>query len=92
MSYPEHDKLREIQHKSQACGEFLEWLLGPQRYVIGEYHSHDAFCTERGVKLCGMITGGIYPAPVNIRKLLAQFFEIDEDVLEEEKRAMLGIG
>lgn len=31
--YPEHDKLHEIKDKSQACGEFLEWLRG--RYWIG---------------------------------------------------------
>lgn len=26
MAYPEHVKLKAIQAKSQACGEFLEWL------------------------------------------------------------------
>lgn len=31
----------------------------------------------------------LYPASVNIRKLLAEFFQIDEERLEDEKLAML---
>jgi hypothetical protein len=27
FTYPEHDKLKVIQPLSQACGEFLEWLI-----------------------------------------------------------------
>lgn len=28
MDWPEHEKLKAIQHKSQVCGAFIEWLQG----------------------------------------------------------------
>ena len=89
MSYPEHEKLRAIGAKSQACGEFLDWLLGPQHYVFAEYHTHSEECVVDGEKVCCMAKDSLHPAPVNVRKLLAQFFSIDEEKLENEKRAML---
>jgi hypothetical protein len=33
--YPEHEKLHAVKDKSQAIGEFLEWLGG--RYVFANY-------------------------------------------------------
>lgn len=93
--YPEHEKLKKVKEQSQACGEFLEWLQGPRRYRLGEYHEHNDDCwlpgenqTEKR-KVCGMNTETLYPAPINTRKLLAEFFEIDEAKLEEEKLSML---
>ena len=72
--YPEHDKLAKIRDKSQAIGEFLEWLqekgihLG--RYV-DDYSTHmDTLDSQTN-------------------DLLAEYFEIDLNVLEDEKRAML---
>lgn len=94
--YPEHEKLKEIQDKSQVCGEFLEWLLGPQRYQLGQYHEHTDDCwlpnenlLDGRRRVCGMGAQTLYPAAANHRKLLAEFFEIDEEKLDEEKRAML---
>jgi len=91
--YPEHDKLMKVQANSQACGEFLDWLLG--RYTIGEYHEHTDACwppdenhTERR-RTCGYSDDVLYPAGIDVRKLLAQFFGIDEDKLEDEKREMI---
>jgi hypothetical protein len=93
-TYPEHEKLRAIQDQSQKCGEFFEWLTGTKRYTVGEYHRHDESCTEDGTKgvgrfTCGSSTSVLYPVSCNTRKLLAEFFEIDEAKLEDEKRAML---
>lgn len=85
-SYPEHDKLTLVRDQSQKCGEFLEWLR--ERYVIGKYHRHDE-CVVRGENACGMSANTLYPASVNVRRLLAEFFEIDEEKLEAEKLAML---
>ena len=87
--YPEHEKLEKVKDKSQACGEFLEWLTGAQGYTLGEYHEHVEECTQVGYKVCGMSSDVLYPAPTVTRKLLAEFFEIDEDKLDKEKRAML---
>lgn len=89
MNYPEHDKLRAVAKESQRCGEFLEWLTGPQNYTLGEYHTHNDDCIEDGERVCGSSERTLYPAALNVRKLLARFFEIDEAKLENEKRAML---
>ena len=94
-TYPEHDKLKKVSDKSQACGEFLEWLLGPQRYQLGQYHEHTDDCwlpddnQTAARRVCGMSAQTLYPVALNVRKLLAEFFEIDEEKLEAEKRAML---
>lgn len=88
-AYPEHDKLNTVSAKSQACGEFFDWLMGPQGYALAEYHRHSESCFKDGRKVCGSSTDELYPAPVSIRKLLAEFFKIDEVKLEQEKHAML---
>lgn len=85
--YPEHEKLKAVTDQIDACGEFLDWLLGPQRYVLGQYHRHDEDClVDDG---CNQSTEFLYPAATNTRKLLAKFFDIDETKLDLEKRAML---
>lgn len=74
--YPEHDRLKLISDKSQTIGAFLEWLN-----------------SESGLEICTLIEGQIddrfAPAGISIEKLLAQYFEIDLDKIEKEKRAML---
>ena len=74
--YPEHQKLRAVKDKSQCVGEFIEWL------------------GEQGIMLCcndGQV--GMYPINWPItesrNKLLARFFGIDLNRLEDEKLAML---
>lgn len=84
--YPEHEKLHTIAEKSHACGAFLTWLL--ERYRLGSFHEHSEACDEPGYR-CDMNTDSLYPEHVNVQKLLAEFFEIDEDKLEKEKLAML---
>lgn len=71
--YPEHIKLAAIQPKSQAIGEFLEWLP-TQGITLAERDGE---------------SGRLYPAWDNTIALLAQFFEIDQNKLEAEKRQML---
>lgn len=72
--WPEHDKLREVADRSQAIGEFLEWLDLERDLVIARYaHELDEFV----------------PANVSTNRLLAEFFGIDLDKLEAEKRDML---
>lgn len=89
-AYPEHDKLRAVKDQSQACGEFLDWLLGPQNYTIGEYHRHTEDCYDDGDLICTSSTEFLFPVALPpTTKLLAKFFGIDEAKLEEEKRKML---
>lgn len=90
QSYPEHEKLATIGDKSQACGEFMEWLQ--QRYTIAEYHVHHPTGCYVGVtRTCGTSDQVLYTASINLRELLAEFFEIDKAKLEAEKRAMLAL-
>lgn len=73
--YPEHEKLALIKDQSQAIGEFIEWLRDQGVH----------FVTYGG-------TDGDYPIMwrTDITGILADFFDIDQDKIELEKRAMLG--
>lgn len=97
-SYPEHEKMRAMRERSQACGEFLEWLSA-QGLVLARYHEHVNACYEDDVfdpprqirmrKICGFTEGVPFAASYQVEKLLAEFFHIDLAKLEDEKRAML---
>lgn len=90
--YPEHEKLKKVKDQSQACGDFLEWLQDTKGIVLAKRHEHVEGCEPNrlgyGVA-CGMTPGDLEPCPVTVRKLLAEFFSIDEDKLEQEKQDML---
>jgi hypothetical protein len=75
--YPEHDKLSAVKDKSQTIGEFLEWL---------DYEKNYSVCSLTE----GRNGGGEYsPIFTSTEKLLAEFFNIDLNKLEKEKRKML---
>lgn len=71
--YPEHAKLALFKDQSQTVGEFLEWL------------------NSEGIWLARYHKGGDLLHPINERSqaLLAKYFDIDEDKLEQEKCAMI---
>ena len=72
--YPEHEKLKAIKDRSQAIGEFIEWL------------------GDNDMAVCEFSGGNVdrwWPTGQPINKLLARYFEIDLDRLEDEKLAML---
>ena len=71
--YPEHEKLAAVKDKSQAIGDFLDWAL----------QEHGAWL------MVGDGDAGVRSLPKPIIDLLADFFGIDLDVIEAEKRAML---
>lgn len=72
--YPEHEKQRAIVDKSQAIGEFLEWL--PSTGIV--FGKWDAEGRDR-----------MWATRIDIEKLLAEYFEIDLEKIEEEKRQMI---
>jgi len=82
-SYPEHEKLQEISHLSNAIGQFIEWLSG-HGYQICEYLDMD---DEEGS--LGDPTQGYFPVYRSITSWLEEYFEIDGAVIEREKRQML---
>lgn len=73
MGFPEHEKLKLIKDKSQAIGEFLEWLGAEKGLHVAQWISEHR----------------LMPANYSTEKLLAEFFDIDLDKLEDEKRAMI---
>jgi hypothetical protein len=74
--YPEHDKLAAVQRKSQAIGEFLDWL-NEQGILMAKY-GLDADDPDT-----------LYPTHEGITPVLARYFDIDLNLIETEKQAML---
>lgn len=70
---PEHDKLKVVKAKSQAIGEFIEWL-GSQEVRLARYDLD-----------LGILVDDMMP----IEKRLAAYFGIDLAKLEAEKLALL---
>lgn len=74
--YPEHEKLALCRERSQAIGEFVDWLR--DQGVIFYRYSGGSEAVQSYV-IDHRLTD----------QLLAEFFEIDLVVLEREKQAML---
>lgn len=74
MPNPEHEKLSAIADKSQAIGEFLQWLEDRGISLAAYANKGDTFLS---------------PYLYGREQLLAEHFEIDLAKLEKEKRAML---
>jgi hypothetical protein len=73
--YPEHEKLAAIQDKSQAIGEFLEWL------------NSDGVRLSRWDERPGWDM--LQPDTEGTTAILARYFGIDIKRLDDEKRKML---
>lgn len=73
--YPESSRLLAVSKESQTCGEFLDWLRS-KGFVLAEYDPESE-------------SGRLYPAHFSTTSLLAEFFGIDINKLEQEKRAVL---
>ena len=70
--YPECEKVKSVQPKSQAIGEFLDWL-GEKGIHLAKWGDDDK----------------LWPFNKNKEELLAEYFEIDLNKVEQEKRQML---
>lgn len=76
--YPEHEKLHKIKDQSQTIGQFLEWT-GEKGWHLAEY-------VEEYEELDWDM---LMPIRRSITDLLAEYFGIDQNRLEAEKRQML---
>jgi hypothetical protein len=74
MAYPECEKMNAVQGDSQKIGAFLDWLQNDLGIVLAEYDNED---------------DELYRANYTIEKLLARYFDIDLDKVEQERRQML---
>jgi len=85
-TYPEHEKLSAIQYKSQTIGEFLDWLRGEKAIVLCRRQESTIVRVEDGWE---GDPAGYYPAALTAEGLLTEYFGIDQERIEREKRAML---
>lgn len=76
--YLEHEKLQAVKNPLQEIGQFLEWLRGEENMFLG-----------KEVDPCEECDRYIEEERFNIESLLAQYFEIDLEVIEQEKQQML---
>lgn len=78
-NYPEHEKLMEVKDKSGEIGTFVEWVEDSTGYKICKKYEFESY--------------GVWPPACTgelfISKLLAKFYGIDLEKLEEEKRKMM---
>ena len=85
--YPEHDKIRALGSGNQTAGEFLDWLLQEKGYSLCEHREEERRDLEGGH--VRVTPEGHYPIYTTTEKLLYEFFGIDFNKIEMEKRAML---
>ncbi len=99
---PELEKMKVVRERSQEIGDFLEWCRG-RGAVLAVQHKHDAGCGEivkdkdpfvNVINVlvgrdCGLKNDEYAPLTYNIEKLLAEYFQIDLERAESEKRALL---
>jgi hypothetical protein len=74
---PECDKMLAVRDKSQVIGEFLDWL-GEQGITLARYTEDTEVKMDR-----------LVPVYTSIDKILAEYFDIDLDKVEQEKRTIL---
>lgn len=83
--WPEHDKLASVHEQSQKCGEFLEWLLDEKGIVLCRYEQTGGTWNGQPISRLAFV---VLP---HLQDWLAEFFGIDREKLEDEKRRMLDV-
>lgn len=76
-NYPEHEKLIAIQDQSEICSEFLDFLQSEYNMINKRERFEHSYIPFN------------YSSYVDKDKLLAQFFNIDMQKIEKEKRQMI---
>ena len=85
---PELDKMAQFTDRSQAVGEFLDWLLGERDIVFAKWpkereeEEEDDFADD-------WPKDRLIPECVNLNMLLAEYFDVDLVKVENERRAIL---
>jgi hypothetical protein len=73
--FPEHAKLLASKAEREIVGEFLDWLTGVREIVL---------CKSTGNWDCPYV-----PVNGSFQKLMAEYFKIDMDKVEQETAVML---
>jgi hypothetical protein len=74
--YPECTKLASHREEAQIIGDFLSHL--PNGYQLGEWYKPE-----------GYYEAALFPVAKPIEQILADYFNIDMDKVEAERRQML---
>ena len=87
---PECEKMAKVAPVSQEIGRFLDWMQQEKEFLFTRYHVHSEQCEdEDGSYECGFYKDALEIVHVQPEKLLAEFFQIDLDKVENERRALL---
>ena len=81
--YPECEKLSKVSRESQKLGDFLEWLKG-QGYYLCKFYDRETLDASRDQS-----EEGFYPDYISIIDILAKYFDIDMNKVEEERAEIL---
>lgn len=96
--YPEHEKLKGISELSQSCDEFLEWLRDEKGMSLCELVEIENGGMTVAAGIISIAKGeeprifteeAWEPTIRPIMEFLAEFFGVNQDRLEMEKRAIL---
>jgi hypothetical protein len=74
---PNCEKAHQVHDQSQAIGEFIEWLQDEKGILLAQW--------EKG----RVAVQRLMPAHKDIQRLLAEFFDIDYDEMQQEKDRLL---
>lgn len=82
--YPECEKLHAVHEESQKLGYFLDWLTGEYRVTLCKWHE-----AEYDRELDIEYPEGFYPTYEKIQDILAKYFGIDMNKVDEERVQIL---
>jgi hypothetical protein len=85
---PNLDKALKIQETSQGIGEFLDWLATEKHYYLSEDVKRTILANTTFVGKDFEIVESM-PIRTPKERLLAEFFGIDYDEMNNEKEAVL---
>lgn len=77
--YPECTKMDQVSDESQRIGEFIEWLQ-EKGYILARYEEVEGYSNPQ-----------LIPSPAPIERLLADYFGIDLDKVDQEQREILKV-
>lgn len=88
---PELDKQRSVLDQALLLSNFVDWLDSKDRAIV-DRHRHTAECDppiESRLGICGYRGGEYVPLNCSYERLFAEFFDIDLNLIEKERRALL---
>lgn len=84
---PECEMLASVSDESNKIGEFLNWMASSAGLVIAEWTENDDPDTQS--MFPELLLPSQYRGDSGINKLLAKFYQIDLDKVEQERQALL---